>query len=66
MRGDVNGDTTVNGTDITLMIAEFFDGDGDEIEHVSERGIQSGPGVDADANGLVNAADILAALRRFN
>lgn len=57
LAGDANGDGQIDELDLALLIVEIFDGDGDTVARVRQREPRPLPGVDANGDGLVNAAD---------
>lgn len=61
--GDANGDSVVAADDIGFAIAELFDGDGDLVSAVSGGGFPGAPGVDANDDDRVTAADLTATIR---
>jgi cysteine-rich repeat protein len=62
-RGDANGDFIVSADDVRFAITEIFDGDGDMSSMVSGGSFPGAPGVDANADGFVTAADLLATVK---
>ena len=61
--GDANGDGVVAVEDIGFAVAELFDGDGDLVSAVSGGGFPGAPGVDANDDERVTAADLTATIR---
>jgi cysteine-rich repeat protein len=61
--GDANGDGVVSADDIGFAIQEIFDGDGDSITAVSGGSFPGAPGVDANGDDIVTAADLTATIR---
>jgi cysteine-rich repeat protein len=61
--GDANGDGVVSADDIGFAIEEIFDGDGDSITAVSGGSFPGAPGVDANGDAIVTAADLTATIR---
>jgi cysteine-rich repeat protein len=61
--GDANGDSVLSPDDVRFAIAEIFDGDGDSITMVSGGGFPGAPGVDANGDELVTAADLVATIK---
>jgi hypothetical protein len=58
--GDANGDGMVDERDVEDTLAELFDGDGALAAAAGGGLVRSRPGVDANADGLVTAADLVA------
>lgn len=58
--GDANGDYVLAAADRDFAIAEIFDGDGDAIGTVSGGTFPGAPGADANDDGFVTAADLVA------
>ncbi|MFN8641993.1 MAG: hypothetical protein U0802_10155 [Candidatus Binatia bacterium] len=58
--GDANGDYVLAPDDRGFAIAEIFDGDGDTVGTVSGGTFAGGPGADANDDGFVTAADLVA------
>jgi cysteine-rich repeat protein len=61
--GDANGDFTLTPADREFAVAEIFDGDGDTVGTVSGGSFSGGVGVDANDDGVVTAADLVAITR---
>ena len=55
LRGDVNGDGIVNGTDIQAVINVIVDGEYDEKADVNEDGTVNGTDIQEVINIIVNA-----------
>jgi hypothetical protein len=62
--GDVDGNGMVDGNDLSQLIAELFDGDGDRAGAVNEGNVPSFSGADATGDGRVSSADATGLLRR--
>ncbi len=58
-RGDSSGDGSVGAGDVDSGIAELFDGDGSSVITVGGGSEPSGPGVDANGDEAVTAADVV-------
>lgn len=56
--GECNGDQIVSAADITAVIIEIFDGDGDDPAAAAGGDFSGTPGCDANEDGTINAADI--------
>jgi cysteine-rich repeat protein len=63
--GDANGDSMVTPDDIGFCISEIFDGDGDSVTMVSGGSFPASPGVDANGDKFVNAADVTATIKHI-
>jgi hypothetical protein len=63
LAGDMNGDGRVDEHDALHSIHELFDGDGDAVADVAGGIVASPPGVDANGDGRVTVADVIAILR---
>jgi hypothetical protein len=63
--GDVNGDQSVDATDVSAWMAETFDGDGDLVVQ-ADRGLSaSAPTADANLDGFISVADLLGLEREI-
>jgi hypothetical protein len=62
--GDVDGNGGVDARDLSQLIAELFDGDGDRAGAVFGGEVASFAGTDATADGRVSIADAIELLRR--
>lgn len=60
IRGDANNDFILSESDRGFAVSEIFDGDGDSVGMVSGGTFPGGPGADANDDGLVTAADLVA------
>ncbi len=60
--GDVDGDGHVGAADLSQLVAEIYDGDGDETARAGGSAVASDAAVDVNADGRVTAADIAALL----
>lgn len=58
--GDANGDYSLSPEDRGFAVAEIFDGDGATVGAVSGGTFPGGPGADANDDGVVTAADLVA------
>jgi len=58
--GDANGDFTLSPEDREFAVTEIFDGDGDTVGTVSGGTFAGSVGVDANDDGFVTAADLVA------
>ena len=58
--GDANGDFTLSPEDREFAVSEIFDGDGDTVGTVSGGTFAGSVGVDANDDGFVTAADLVA------
>lgn len=58
--GDANGDFAVTPADRDAAVAEIFDGDGDTVGTVSGGAYPGSVGADANGDGFVTAADLVA------
>lgn len=56
--GNCNGDESVSSADMTAVVLEIFDGDGDALQNVSNGTFPGTVGCDANKDGLISAADI--------
>jgi hypothetical protein len=65
LRGDGNGDGKVTAADVTMLVREIADGDGDQVEDIVLRNPQSQRGVDANGDGRVDRQDVLAHVVRI-
>lgn len=63
--GDANGDTVVGPDDLAQTVSELFDGDGDRVADVGGGTVVSLPGVDANDDGVVSVADLVATVIRL-
>jgi hypothetical protein len=63
--GDLDGDGRVGPADLERLIAELFDGDGDDAAAAAGGTIASGPAADVNGDGRITAADIVALLARW-
>lgn len=63
IRGDANGDYAVTPADREFAVAEIFDGDGDTVGMVSGGTFPGSVGADANADGFITAADLVAISR---
>ncbi|HSP97833.1 MAG TPA: hypothetical protein VL049_11390, partial [Candidatus Dormibacteraeota bacterium] len=61
--GDANGDFAVSLADREFAVAEIFDGDGDTVGTVSGGTFSGSVGADANDDGFVTAADLVAITR---
>lgn len=61
--GDANGDGSVSPSDLSFAAAELFDGDGERAGDVAMGRVASHEGVDANADGVVSAADLVGMYR---
>ena len=61
--GDANGDFDVTLADRGFAVAEIFDGDGDTVGTVSGGTFSGSVGADANDDGFVTAADLVAITR---
>lgn len=61
--GDANGDFDVSPADREFAVAEIFDGDGDTVGTVSGGTFPGAVGADANDDGFVTAADLVAITR---
>jgi hypothetical protein len=62
VRGDADGDGRIDATDVDYVWREHFDGDGDAAAAVGGGTVRSTPMVDANGDGKVTAADLVAAV----
>jgi hypothetical protein len=62
--GDVDGNGAVDSRDLSQLVAEIFDGDGDRAEAMFGGEVASFAGTDATADGRVSIADAIEILRR--
>lgn len=59
LRGDCNGDSVLNYDDVSFIIAEIFDGDGNLAISAPKGSFPgSGIGYDANADAFIDAGDI--------
>ncbi len=58
--GDANGDFSLTPEDRGFAVSEIFDGDGDTVGTVSGGTFSGSVGVDANDDGFVTAADLVA------
>jgi len=58
--GDLNGNGRVDAADLRQLIAELYDGDGDDVADAGGSTIASGPEADVNGDGRITAADIPA------
>jgi cysteine-rich repeat protein len=67
IHGDINGNGHVDSQDVTDLIAEIFDGDGDTVQRISapEGRFPGFPGADANQDQLINAADVSGTIARL-
>lgn len=65
LTGDANGDLVVDESDLSAVIAEVFDGDGDNVANVGspDGSFPGRPGADANENQRVESADLTAIVR---
>ncbi|MBX3025636.1 hypothetical protein KF840_12085 [bacterium] len=63
IRGDANGDYAVTPADREFLVSEIFDGDGDAVGMVSGGTFPGSVGADANADGVITAADLVAITR---
>jgi len=56
--GDLDGNGRIDAADVRLLIAELYDGDGDDIAAAGGGDVQSGPAADANGDGRITAADL--------
>jgi cysteine-rich repeat protein len=63
--GDANGDSLVTPDDVGFCITEIFDGDGDLLSMVSGGSFHASPGVDANGDKIVSAADVTATIKHL-
>ena len=61
--GDANGDFDVSEADRGFAVSEIFDGDGDTVGTVSGGTFPGSVGADANDDGFVTAADLVAITR---
>jgi cysteine-rich repeat protein len=61
--GDANGDFDVSPADRDFAVSEIFDGDGDTVGTVSGGTFPGSVGADANDDGFVTAADLVAIAR---
>jgi hypothetical protein len=59
VRGDLDGDGSVTGTDTRLLVAEIYDGDGDAAA-LATGGAVDNPAADVNGDGRISAADLAA------
>jgi hypothetical protein len=59
--GDASGDGLLTPADVDQLISEIFDGDGDAALSCGAPPIMSFAGADANADGLIGAADLTSA-----
>jgi len=62
--GDLTGDGVVSGADLTWLIAELFDGDGDAVGAAAGGAVASGAAADTNLDARLTAADLIALMRR--
>lgn len=58
--GDLNGDGRVDDRDRRWLVAELFDGDGDDVGAAGGGAVASGPAADLNADGRLTAAELAA------
>jgi hypothetical protein len=63
--GDIDGDGRTDTTDLRLLIAEIYDGDGDDAGNTGGGRIATTAAVDVNGDGHITAADITALVRRW-
>ncbi len=56
--GDCNGDTTVDAGDLSALVLEIFDGDGNSATSAGGGSFPGTTGCDADLDGVVKASDL--------
>ncbi|MCB0064582.1 MAG: DUF4832 domain-containing protein [Caldilineaceae bacterium] len=56
--GDCNGDNVVDAGDLSAMVLEIFDGDGDSATSATGGTFPGGAGCDANTDMLINAGDL--------
>jgi hypothetical protein len=62
--GDVNGDARLDRKDQALLVAELFDGDGDSSVEVHRGYVALDMRADANQDGRINSADLVAVVVR--
>lgn len=60
--GDLDADGTVDDRDVALLVRELFDGDGDLRDFVRRGTVRSSAMADANLDGFLGAADLVAAI----
>jgi hypothetical protein len=60
--GDASGEGDVDADDLEQLVSELFDGDGIDAFSCGGGTVASAAGVDANGDGLVTAADLIATL----
>jgi len=64
-RGDCNSDGGVNAADVSALVLEIFDGDGDAAANAPQPTFLGHPvGCDANTDGVINAGDLSCTVRR--
>lgn len=66
LAGDLDGNGLVNTADLQRLIAELYDGDGDDAAAAGGGTIASGPAADVNGDGRITAADLVALLARWS
>jgi hypothetical protein len=64
--GDLDGDGRVDAADLSQLIAEIYDGDGDAAADAGGGTVPSGPAADVNGDGRITAADFTALLLRWS
>jgi hypothetical protein len=64
--GDLDGDGRVDAADLQWLIAELYDGDGDDAAAAAGGTIASGPAADVNGDGRITAADLAAMPARWS
>jgi hypothetical protein len=64
--GDLDGNGRVDAADLRWLIAELYDGDGDDAAAAGGGAIASGPAADVNGDGRITAADLVALPARWS
>jgi hypothetical protein len=64
--GDLDGDGRVDAADLSQLIAEIYDGDGDATADADGGTVASSPAADVNGDGHITAADCTALLLRWS
>jgi hypothetical protein len=63
--GDIDGDGRTDAADLRLLIAEIYDGDGDDAGNTAGGRIATTRAVDVNHDGRITAADVTALLQHW-